>query len=271
VNPAHFRLATKPGSLPASVLPSCDLRPLDSLLFAEFTPEALNRFFVTDRLQCLGIFADAQPENPLDLFEQTRLKHPNTARVDPCSKQFTMRGESHLMNAETLERSDRVCLKDFSDGLPGLHAYFDRPDYLIRVVRMDSFGRPAIQAAKQSVQAFRTACCKSLPQRLVSHWSFRKAVQKRPEVKPRSTNHNRQASPAGDVGNNLARRTCVIAGCKDLVGVKQINKMVGNASALIRRDLGCSYVEVLIELHRIAVDDLSTELLCDAQGQIAFA
>src|SRR4051794_26736485 len=128
VDPLHFGLTTKPGSLPASVLSRRSLGSFDGLFLSEFTPQALNRFLVSNRLQCLRVFAEPEVENFLHFFEQTTLEHPHTPRVDSFGKEFAIRVESHLMNAETLQRSDRVCPKNVSDGLTCLHAYLDRAD-----------------------------------------------------------------------------------------------------------------------------------------------
>ena len=139
---------------------------------------------------------------------------------------------------------------------------------------MDFRGSLAVEAGQQAVQrsgAARLARGQPVAQRLVAGRAFEQAVEQRPQVKSGAAGDDRQAAARGDFGDGLARQPGIFAGGEELVGVDDIDQVVGNAAAFLERELGGADVEVAEDLEGVAVDDLAVEFLSNRKGQIALS
>ena len=62
-----------------------------------------------------------------------------------------------------------------------------------------------------------------------------------------------------------------ISGRERLLGVGHVDEMVADLGPLIRRRLGGTYIQSTVDLHRVGIDDLGINCMCQPQGQITFA
>ena len=71
--------------------------------------------------------------------------------------------------------------------------------------------------------------------------------------------------------DGLARQPGIFTGGEKLVGIHDVDEVVGNAAPLLRRQLGGSDIEVAVDLERIAVDHFAVERFGNGQRQVAFS
>src|SRR3954462_11520185 len=101
--PAHLRLAPEPSHLSLGVVAMRLLRRLHRQLAVDFTTNKLQRLFVSQR--CKGesgvaIFG----VQTLRFFDESRLKHPNSASIDAAVKRVAVGIEADAQHAEAGER-----------------------------------------------------------------------------------------------------------------------------------------------------------------------
>ena len=58
---------------------------------------------------------------------------------------------------------------------------------------------------------------------------------------------------------------------KRLIGIGHVDQVMANLGLLILRGFGSADVQPAIDLHRVGIDDLGIQSMCQPQGQIALA
>jgi hypothetical protein len=91
------------------------------------------------------------------------------------------------------------------------------------------------------------------------------------EVEAGSPGDDREAVAGGDCLEGGAGLTAVFAGGKRLVGVGNVDEMVGQARAFFGGGFGCAKVHASIDRNRVATDDLGTEAFAQCERESGFA
>ena len=139
---------------------------------------------------------------------------------------------------------------------------------------MNPAGGLRIESGKQAVKRAGAAAFpggEPVAQRLVARGAFEQAVQEGAQVEAGASGHNGEAFTVRRCRPEPAGQAGIFAGGEKLVGIQDIQKMVGNPPTLGGRQLGGSDIEVAVDLQGIAIDDLAAESGGEGQGQIALA
>ncbi len=138
------------------------------------------------------------------------------------------------------------------------------------VVRMDAGGRIRIDPGKLFMERAKTG-------RLLFHDKIfldpgvgRRArtdpAREDLHVETRSTDDQRHIAPGVDVIDDGTREIAVPGGIEGLVGVRDVDEMVGDGGTFRRGGFGGPYVHVPVDLHGIGVDDLARQPFGEFQG-----
>jgi len=111
----------------------------------------------------------------------------------------------------------------------------------------------------------------SVAQYLIPGRPFEQAFQQCTQIKSGAAREHGQLASCGDLRDCFTGYTSEIARGENLVGIHNIDQVMGNTPSLTFRQLGRPYVEMAKNLQRIAIDDFAMELLRDLQRQFALA
>jgi len=108
-------------------------------------------------------------------------------------------------------------------------------------------------------------------QRFMTAGSWRKAVEKRAQIKSSAAGDDRESLPVADAVEGLPAEAGVGAGCQFAVNAHDVDQVVWDAAACGDGKLGRSDIHSPIYLNRIAVNDFSLEGFGEKQGEFALA
>jgi hypothetical protein len=98
-----------------------------------------------------------------------------------------------------------------------------------------------------------------------------KAFRQRAEVEASSAGDDGQTASLGDGLERGARLSAILARGKGLGGIGYVDQVMGQEGALFSSGLGRAQVHAAIDGHRVATDDLATELLAEGEGESGLA
>ena len=131
-----------------------------------------------------------------------------------------------------------------------------------------------IESSKKAVERRRAAGLarrQAVAQRLVADRALEEAFEQRAQVEARASGENRKPAAGGDFRDGGARQAGVFAGGEELVGIQDIDQVMGNTATLGQRQFGSADIKVAIHLERVAVDNFSVELFRKQKCQIALS
>src|SRR5208282_1603102 len=82
---------------------------------------------------------------------------------------------------------------------------------------------------------------------------------------------NRQLAPAPQILEDIEGTPAILSGCEHFLWLDEIDEMVRNSALLGGRDFRCSYIEMPVDLRRIANKDFSAESLGEPDPESRFA
>jgi tetratricopeptide (TPR) repeat protein len=142
------------------------------------------------------------------------------------------------------------------------------------IIRVNARGGSWIVKAKESVKRGGPALGdggQAGAQRLMPARSRREAVEKRTQIEAGSTSDDRQTSSGPDRFEGVPREPGVRARRQFPVDGNDVDQMVRYAAPRSRGNLGGPDIHSLIDLNRIAVEDLSVQSFSEEQCKLAFA
>jgi len=151
-------------------------------------------------------------------------------------------------------------------------ADFESTYQLGEVVGMDALGGGGVEVPQKPVDRARAAMLsgsQAIAQGLVARGSRKKTVHKGTEIKTGSTGQDRDMPAMGDFGKHATGQAGVFAGAEYLVGIENIDQVMGNATAVLGWELGGADIEIAVNLQGIAVYDFTGEFFREGQGQLA--
>ncbi len=104
------------------------------------------------------------------------------------------------------------------------------------------------------------ACRQAIAERLIADRSLKKSIEQRAQVEAGASCQNRKPAARGNFRDGSARQAGVFAGRAELVGIEDIDQVMGDTTALGQRQFGSADIKVAIHLQRVAVDNFSVEL-----------
>ena len=114
-------------------------------------------------------------------------------------------------------------------------------------------------------------CRQPVAQRLIPDRSLKKSFEQRTQVEAGASRQNGKPAARRNFRDGRARQARVFAGSAELVGIENIDQVMGNTAALGQRQFRRANIEVAIYLQRVAVDNFSVELFRDEKCQIALS
>src|SRR5580704_8951561 len=161
----------------------CLLGSVHRLLACDFSAQKLRRLPVAERSQwprAGAIFFDQD----LRFLDQTDFEHLSRAPIDPLIKGSAIWIEPQPQNPKSLQRIASL-LPQFGHSLFRRQTYFNGPNQLRGIVRMNLSGGLSIKARKNSVEILGAALCYSLSETIL-------------RAAPASTGRCRQPRSAAD-------------------------------------------------------------------------
>src|SRR6185436_9220028 len=105
----------------------------------------------------------------------------------------------------------------------------------------------------------------------ISRRAGKEWLPQRAQVETRSSGEDRAISPALNFLNRLGGGAGPVAGREVHFRWHEVNQMMRDAATLCDRDFCRGDLNALVDLHRIAVDDLAADRQRDCDRQVAFA
>jgi hypothetical protein len=132
-----------------------------------------------------------------------------------------------------------------------------------------------IKPLQQSMEVFSAAAfpqqVKSVAQILIGLRADKKWISQGAQVEAGAAYEYRQATATLDFLNRRRRLARPVASRVIDIWRNEIDEMMGNPAAFCERNFGSSDPDALIHLHRVAVNDLTAEVLGNFDSQRAFA
>src|SRR5258708_24979058 len=109
------------------------------------------------------------------------------------------------------------------------------------------------------------------PQRFYRRWAVKEWLAQRAEVETRAANQQSRTAATFDLFDLFNCGPGPVRGCKIHPRGDEIDQMMRHAATLFERHLGRGYLNSLINLHGIAVDDLAADALRRGDSQFPLA
>ncbi len=205
------------------------------------------------------------------LFDETRGVHGVDTPVERRDQRLPLHRHGHLDRRNLLGR--RTCRPLPARDRPSArHPHFEgaldavpvRRGDLSTTLRVD-FRQPGVQPPRPPRP--RGDRAQASPDRFVARRHLRQAGQEGSQVEERSTHQDGPLPAPGDVAEDRARPRREIGSVELLLRVDDVDEVMRYACPLFRVRLGAADVEAAVDLDGIEIDDLSTQLLRQLQGE----
>ena len=161
------------------------------------------------------------------------------------------------------------------DRFPGLQPHLDGPCDAGPVARIALLGSGRVDPAQQPVNVFGSVlfanAVEALAKRIVSWGTYEQGLTERSQVKTGAADEYRDATTAFNLFDLIRRLACPLAGGVVDVGRNKVDQMVGNSLALLEGHFSGRDLDLLIDLDRIAIDNLAVDFEGNFNPESAFS
>src|SRR5207302_8051882 len=159
-------------------------------------------------------------------------------------------------------------------GLPRQQTHLHRTHELLAIIWRDAFGSGGIEATKYLVQVYAAALCagciepRTQPVRALGR--IGQTLHERAKIQPGSDGENRSTIALTQIREHFEGKLAILTGTKDFRGWDQIDHVVSNMAAFVRRRLRRTDITTSIHLRGIAGDNLSAQSSSQGDRQRRF-
>ena len=247
--PLNLGLAAKPGALAFGVVAMALLGLGDGGFAGQLVAQDGHGFGVTQRGERSAVVAVAFDEAG-SFFDESAVEHLCGTLVDTLVEAGAGRIEAEAEDAVAGE-GIAALLPLLGEGLSGCERDFNGADYFGDVVAVDGFGGGFIEAGEDFVEVDGPAGGGEVAEALalagLDGRRGEEAVDEGSEVESGAAGDDGEVAARGDSGDGFAGQAAVVAGGAELVGVNDVDEVVGDHGALLRGWLGCANLHLAID------------------------
>src|SRR5262245_58903117 len=126
IKPSDIRLSAEPSHLTFRIAPGITLDYTNRFLLWDRGIDSRDNVPISDRLKRLGAGRNAACQQRANFIDQTGLRHPPNALVDPSVELFSRRVQPDYQEVEALDRMARSLLKMLRQRFAGFQADLQR-------------------------------------------------------------------------------------------------------------------------------------------------
>ncbi len=270
----------EPGALALGVLAVAGLGLGDGLFAGELAAEDGESLGVAEREEGAGevggrgVAAEGF-EEALGFVEQAAVEHLRGAVIDAVVELFPGRLEGEAEDAEAGKGVATALLPLGGEGLLDGEAEGKGAEELGRVVGVDGVGGVGIEAGEEAMEVGGAAAVgegvEALAEGGVDGGCGEEAVEQGAEIEAGATDDEGEAAAGGDAVDGFAGVAGPIASGEGLVGIDEVEAVVGDAGAVFAGGLGGADLHAAVDADGVAGEDLGGKALGEAEGEVGFA
>ena len=273
-------LFAEPGALSFAVLAVASLGCGDGGLAGKGAPEDGDGLGVAEGEEgagkvLRGAVAAVGLEEAFGFGEEAAVEHLRGAAVDAVVELRAGRLKGEAEDAEAGEGVATALLPLGGEGLLSGEAEGEGAEELGGVVGVDGLGGAGVEAREQAVEVSGAAAgaegVEALAEGGSDGWRGKETVEQGAEIEAGAADEERQAAAGGDAVDGLAGVAGPVAGGEGLVGIDEIEAVVGDEGAVFEGGFGGADLHAAEDADGVAGEDFGGEALGEAEGEVGLA
>ncbi len=270
----------QPGALALGVPPVAGLSFGDGLLAGEGALEDGEGLRVAEGAKGSGeIFRWAVAAEALEeafgFLEEAAVEHGGGSVVDAMAQIGAGWVEGEAEDAEAGEGFSAAVLPLGGEVLAGGEAEGEGAEELGGVVGVDGLGGAGVETGKEAMEMGGGVAggegTEAVAQGGIDGGCGKEAVEERAEIEAGAADDERKTAAGGDAVDSFASMPGPVAGGEGLVGVDEVEAVVGDEGAIFRGGLGGADLHAAVDGDGVAGEDFGGEVLRKAEGEVGFA
>jgi len=273
-DPVDLGLAAEPGELAFGIVAMALLGGSYRFFNRQRVPEHLEGLPVAEGVE--GFDGAVAIKEGAGFVDEAGGEHLGGAAVEAIIEGLAGRVEA---DAEKAEAGEGVAggrgVQDLGERGARSEADLNGADEFGNVVGVDAGGGGGIEALEQAMEpCFAVACEAALEAGAeigLAGGAGKEAFGEGAEVEASSARDDGEAAAGDDFRESGTGGTAVCAGGEGLIGVADVDEVVGQAGLLGWSGLGGAEVHAAVDGYRVATDDFAVESLTEGEGEGGFA